>query len=200
MLSESRLTYRTVGTSTCPIKVLQGVSIPDRTVAIMVPSRVEPPTHRTESATGECIRKLLSRLRSNQEHRGGMTRRLMRLASCVDRARDRWIQLYHGLRALLEHGTYGQDRTRTRQPASLILHTIPAASESNFSRSRDLSRHMRRQPLRPRALQAYRMHWSQSRKVTSILLLPKTIGLPWPLRSGKHLSYVTVKQYTELSC
>ena len=197
MLNESRLTYRTVGTSTCPIKVLQGADIPDRTVAIMVPSRVEPPTHRTESAMGVCTRKLLSRLRSNQEHQGGMTRRLMRLASCIDRARDSWLQPCHGLRALLAHGT---DRTRTRQPASLIPHTIPAASESNFSRRRDLSRHTRRQPLRPKALQAYRMHWSQSRKVTSILLLPKTVGLPWPLRSGKHLSYVTVKQYAELSC
>jgi hypothetical protein len=40
-------------------------------------SSVEPPTHRTEPATGICIRKLFSRLRFNQEHQRGMTRRLV---------------------------------------------------------------------------------------------------------------------------
>ena len=93
------------------------------------------------------------------------------------------------------HGTYWPDRTRTGQPASLMPHTTPAASASFVSRTRDLSL----QPLRLKALKAYRIYGYHPPKFTSILLFctglfPKTIGLPWPLRSGKPLWYVTSKQ------
>ena len=59
------------------MKVVQGAGIPDHIVTIMMLSRMEPPTHRTESVTGVCVRKLFSRLRFNQEHQQVMTRLLM---------------------------------------------------------------------------------------------------------------------------
>ena len=54
------------------------------------------------------------------------------------------------IKVLLAHGTYLPDHTRISQPASLTPHIIPAAS---VSQTRDLSL----QPLRLKALQAYRM-------------------------------------------
>ena len=39
---------------------------------------------------------------------------------------------------LLAHGTHRQDRTFTRQPATLIPHTTPVALESFVSSTRDL--------------------------------------------------------------
>jgi hypothetical protein len=210
----------TAETSTRLIKDFRGAGIPDHTVPIMMLSRVEPPTHRTESATGVCVRKLFSRLRFNQEHQR-ITWRLMPRSnlpylrdpppnpfkytrssqsitlsvSYVSRARDRQTWPGHRLRVLLAHGTYWQDRTRSSQPASLIPHTTPADSEPFVRRTRDLSL----QHLRLKVLQAYRSHGYHSRKFTSILLFCaglflKTIGLPWPLGSGKRLWYVTVKQ------